>query len=162
MSGWSSDTRLRKFGIVQIGHPPLETRPKLCCISRRNSTTPVVPRRDENTRPEGIALLPVSEGSVLAELLCAPTWWLKVNIGMACPRVWRLGFDRATLCNLVRKRETSDVPALSDDLVFKTILIELCSINSSVVSVLMHNFLCHLTQWLELNRNTFCYTHYEV
>jgi len=69
MSGWSSDTRLRKFGFIQIGRPPLETRPKLCRISSRNSATPVVPRRDENIRPEGIALLPVSEGSVLAELL---------------------------------------------------------------------------------------------
>jgi len=49
------------------------------------------------------------------------------------------------------------VPTLSNDLVLKTILIELLSINSSVVSVLMHNLLCHLTQWLELNRNAFCY-----
>ena len=28
---------------VQIGRPPLETRPKPCHISRRNSATPVVP-----------------------------------------------------------------------------------------------------------------------
>ena len=59
-------------------------------------------------------------------------------------------------------RETLYVPTLSDDLVLKTILIELLSIISSVVSVLMHNPLCHLTQWLELNKNTFCYTPYEV
>ena len=32
MSGWSSDTRLRKFGLVQIGRPPLETRPRPCRI----------------------------------------------------------------------------------------------------------------------------------
>jgi len=60
------------------------------------------------------------------------------------------------------KRETLYVPTLSDDLVLKTLLIELFSINSSAVSVLMYNPLCHLTQWLELNRNTFCYTPYEV
>ena len=30
--------------------------------------------------------------------LCVPTWWLKANIGMACPRVSRLGSGRATLC----------------------------------------------------------------
>ena len=48
--------------------------------------------------------------------------------------------------DLVLKRETLYVPTLSDDLVLKTILIELLSIISSVVSVLMHNPLCHLTQ----------------
>ena len=45
---------------------------------------------------------------------------------------------------------------------WKQWLTELLSINSSVVSVLVHNLLCHLTQWFELNRNTFCYTFYEV
>ena len=100
----------------------------------------------------------------LSEVPC-PCW-----LRYGYPRFGELGFDRPTLCNLVRKRETlhvptladalvlkremlyvptlSDdlvlkrdtlyVPTLSDDLVLKTMLIELLSINSSVVSVIMH------------------------
>ena len=70
--------------------------------SRRNSTTPVVPRRDENIRPEGIGLVArVWRFGSGRATLCVPVWWLVVSIGMACPRVRRLGSDRATLCNLV-------------------------------------------------------------
>jgi len=97
----------------------------------------------------------VSEDLVLAELLSVfllRRLWCWFQYG--CPRFRELGFDKPTLGNFVRKRETLHVPTLadalvlkretlyvptlSDDLVLKITLIELLSINSSVVSVLMH------------------------
>ena len=97
----------------------------------------------------------MSEDLVLAELLSVflvQRLWCWLPYG--CPRFRELGFDKPTLGNFVRKRETLHVPTLadalvlkretlyvptlSDDLVLKITLIELLSINSSVVSVLMH------------------------
>jgi len=97
----------------------------------------------------------VSGDLVLAELLSVflvrRLWcWLRYG----CPRYGERDFDSPTLCNFVRKpetlyvptlsddlvlkRETLYVPTLSEDLVLKTKLTELLSVNSSVVSVLMH------------------------
>jgi len=62
----------------------------------------------------------VSEGSVLAELLSVfrvRRLWCWFRYG--CSRFGELGFDRASLCNLVRKRETLHVPTLADALVLK-------------------------------------------
>jgi len=105
----------------------------------------------------------VSEDLVLAELLSVflvrRLWcWLRYG----CPRFGELGFDRPTLCNLVRKRETLNVPTLaealvlkqetlyvptlSDDLVLKTMVDRVTLYQFIFVSVLVHNLLCHFTQ----------------
>ena len=139
MSGWSSDTRLRKFGLVQIGRPPL--------VQAEFSHTSCPQARWKYSAWRHCLVARVWRFGSGRATLCVPTWWLKVNIGTACPRVWRLGsgratlcvpcpcwlrygyprfgelgFDRPTLCNLVRKRETLHVPTLSDDLVLKTMI----------------------------------------
>ena len=106
--------------------------------------------------PSGIQPHQLSPGEMkilgLKALPCCPclkTWfWQSYSVFLVrrlwcwlrygCPQFGELGFNRPTLCNIVRKRETLYVPALADDLVLKTMLIELLSINSFVVSVLMH------------------------
>jgi len=78
----------------------------------------------------------VSEDLVLAELLSVflvrRLWcWLRYGY----PRYGELGFDRATLCNLVRKRETLYVPTLSDDL----------DVENTIDRVILYQFLCRLS-----------------
>jgi len=62
----------------------------------------------------------VSEDLVPAELLSVflvQRLWCWLRYG--CPWFGELGFDRPTICNLVRKRETLYVPTLTDALVLK-------------------------------------------